>query len=240
MPLRSPHPKGSSRFADTKGMFSIEDIKADRVWGIGDTHFGHNGIVIHCQRPGWTRWGHHDFERHNQLQVDAINERVAPSDHVLHFGDVARDAESVERWCSQLNGQYTVLKGNHDDQETLDALRELGWTVLDALTIEWTGPVSERSPKAGRASITARCTHWPLTRVSGNEVNFHGHTHGNPSGVTTLHHVDMSADATWGFPRLLKSKLNHGVWLRHATGAGKDMSRFEAKIRSALEANVIR
>ena len=221
-------------------MFTLQDIQNNRVWIIGDTHFGHDGIVHHSFRAGWQLHGSPSYERHNAELVQHWNERVSPNDFVLHVGDVARSPEAVERWCAHLHGRVFVIPGNHDDRDTLDKLREIGWTVIKSLRIEWEGPVNTRSPKQGMARITADCTHYPLTMLPKGHVNFHGHTHGNPSGTTGHRHWDFSMENTGGYPRPLRHCLDKGVWMVHAPKSGKDRSKAEAAVLVELNRNVLK
>ncbi len=222
-------------------MFTLQDIRNNKVWVIGDTHFGHDGIVRHSFRPGWDLHGNHDFRRHNQWQVKRWNERVRPHDWVLHLGDVARSPQAVDEWCADLNGHVVVIPGNHDDRQTLERLGEIGWHIIESLRIEWEGPINPRVKKAQIAHVSALCTHYPLGSLQRGQVNLHGHTHGNPSGVRGARHIDLSSENTYGYPRPLKDVLDKSVWLVHGQGkAGKDRSRAEAAVLAELERNVLR
>jgi calcineurin-like phosphoesterase family protein len=217
-------------------MIDIEKIRAGRSWVISDTHLGHPGIVRHCFRPGWHE--HHiDTERHNQLMHAAWLERIRSGDQVLHLGDVAFKADGIERWCAGLTGDVTVVRGNHDTDESVKLMRELGWTVVDALSIEWTALVG-----GAEHAVTVRCTHYPLDPLAPGEVNLHGHTHGNPSGVRTGRHIDASVDNTWGYARPLGATLDKAAWLVHGQRKGRraDTARNEARVRQALADNVVR
>jgi len=85
-----------------------------------DTHFGHANIIKYCNRP-FKNLDHMDKEL-----IKRWNERVKPSDVVLHLGDFSfkntpggkqGEGSSENRswdYLKQLNGNIVILKGNHD------------------------------------------------------------------------------------------------------------------------------
>lgn len=83
------------------------------TWVISDTHFKHENIIGYAGRP---------FENAGQMDaymVQIWNERVKPSDHVYHLGDVtmARSSADVEWFTGlikSLHGHKRLILGNHD------------------------------------------------------------------------------------------------------------------------------
>ncbi len=82
-----------------------------RVFGIGDTHFGHkkmvHGDMTERIRPFLS------IEDHDEELVRRWNSVVDPRDLVYHLGDVV-----INRWalqaCARLNGRKILVMGNHD------------------------------------------------------------------------------------------------------------------------------
>jgi calcineurin-like phosphoesterase family protein len=88
-------------------------------WFIGDTHFGHRGILTYSGefRPYKT------VEEHDEAIIDNWNKLVADDDKVYHLGDFClnRSALAVGK---RLKGRKILVMGNHDifrTQEYLDA-----------------------------------------------------------------------------------------------------------------------
>lgn len=93
---------------------------------ISDTHFGHENIKTY--EPVRKDY---DDERLVQLW----NETVAPEDEVLHLGDFAFKSCGWEM-AKRLNGNITLLKGNHDFKKGRNALRELGFVrIIESIDI---------------------------------------------------------------------------------------------------------
>ena len=93
---------------------------------ISDTHFGHENIKTY--EPVRKDY---DDERLVQLW----NETVAPEDEVLHLGDFAFKSHGWEM-AKRLNGNITLLKGNHDFKKGRNALRELGFVrIIESIDI---------------------------------------------------------------------------------------------------------
>jgi calcineurin-like phosphoesterase family protein len=84
---------------------------------ISDTHFGHDNIRKHCDRPWKT------VEEMNDALVHNWNSMVNNGDIVYHLGDFAmfpRQEDNVDRMKiyrklrMRLNGKIVLIQGNHD------------------------------------------------------------------------------------------------------------------------------
>lgn len=96
---------------------------------ISDTHFGHENIKIY--EP--IRQNYSD-----EKLVELWNSIVNPADEVLHLGDFAFRSFGWER-ISQLNGNITLLKGNHDFKKSNSALSALGFKrIIGSIELELT------------------------------------------------------------------------------------------------------
>lgn len=104
-----------------------------------DPHFGHGNICLYCKRP-WLR--KEDLstdgltfispeaalacaERMDAGLIHNCNERVKPDDRVLCVGDFLNRGRAkgvmglrtkYSDYLKALNGSWTLLRGNHDDQ----------------------------------------------------------------------------------------------------------------------------
>ena len=93
---------------------------------ISDTHFGHENIKTY--EPVRKDY---DDERLVQLW----NETITPEDEVLHLGDFAFKSHGWEM-AKRLNGNITLLQGNHDFKKGRNALRELGFVrIIESIEI---------------------------------------------------------------------------------------------------------
>ena len=82
---------------------------SNRVFVIGDTHFGHKKILDFEKdsRPFLT------IEEHDQYLVDSWNRTVNKNDVVWHLGDVLFGEHSFDT-LAKLNGTKHLVMGNHD------------------------------------------------------------------------------------------------------------------------------
>jgi len=84
-----------------------------RVWITSDSHFGHENIMKYCSRPFKT------VGEMNEEMIRRWNERVGKKDLVFHLGDFAMGSKKrVEEYAQRLNGQKSIVLGNHDDWPT--------------------------------------------------------------------------------------------------------------------------
>jgi len=95
-----------------------------RTFYTADTHFDHENIIRYCKRPFCS------VDRMNKALVRNWNERVKPSDIVIHAGDFCfrnspggKPGEGgltkAAEWASRLNGHITFIRGNHDTNNGL-------------------------------------------------------------------------------------------------------------------------
>lgn len=131
------------------------------IWFWSDTHFGHAGIIKHCNRP------YQDVEHMNDSLVTAWNYRVRPNDTIYLLGDFAF-GRGVREIFDRLYGRKHLVIGNHDERNP-----EVGrcpWeSQSDLLTIR----------DNGRRIIAC---HYPLETWKGAQkgyLHIHGHSHGS-------------------------------------------------------------
>lgn len=93
-------------------------IVMSEKWFIGDTHFGHRGIITYepVYRPFKT------VEEHDEELIKRWNEVVRTDDKVYHLGDFCLNRSALA-YGKRLNGRKILIMGNHDvfrTQEYLD------------------------------------------------------------------------------------------------------------------------
>jgi len=132
-------------------------------WFVGDTHFGHAGIIDMAMRP------YAGIRAHDQDLISRWNSLVRPTDTVWHLGDFAGEDvlfDDAAAIFKRLHGTKRLIRGNHDGDEVCT---KLGWASVDDM----------RTVIATDGTKVVLC-HYPLREwhgfYSGN-VHFHGHTH---------------------------------------------------------------
>ena len=100
-----------------------------KFWFTGDTHFNHENIIKYCNRP-------FDSIYHmNETIIKNWNERVKDEDIVFHLGDFCfkeKDDIKPQDWIDRLNGNMILIKGNHDNNNSVK-------TIINSMIIELGG-----------------------------------------------------------------------------------------------------
>ena len=166
---------------------------ARNIFFISDTHWGHENIIYHCNRP---------FEDHHDMDNEMIrkwNERVQPEDLVIHLGDFAWSIQHAKRVRMQLNGTIQLIIGNHDP------VIKLAQTGMFQKMME-----SKKGESIDASLKGVLFTHRPII-MNGQCINVHGHTHNLEN--TKANHVNISCEHTNYAPLTLEElqKLIKGV-----------------------------
>ena len=135
------------------------------IWFTSDTHFGHANVLAFCKRP-WNAVG-----EMNDALVDAINERVAPTDTLYHLGDFSFKMGLEE--ARELRGRIRCrdvhwVPGNHDRDWSQPA-------VAGTFAVE--PPIAVLKLEGGRK--VTMC-HYPIMDWPGlahGAIHLHGHIH---------------------------------------------------------------
>lgn len=157
----------------------------DNIWFTSDTHFLHENICILSDRP---------FDSVSEMTehiVEVWNDRVKPDDLVYHLGDFAcsygkKDAGAIDDLIRRLNGNKTLIIGNHDRKEVTENKRWARVERMHEIKIDLGGEHNQR---------IVLC-HYPLRSWNQNHRGswmLHGHCHGNlpdPGGKT----IDVGVD----------------------------------------------
>lgn len=152
------------------------------IWFTSDQHFFHKKIIEFCNRP------FSSVEEMNEALVENYNKVVKPRDTVYNLGDVSFGRkEETHKVLRKLNGNKTVILGNHDDWDTLLSSGVFN-QVLDYLEVK----KITRSPVA--------LFHFPIDSWNAKHygaVHLHGHTHGTMDN-TGLRRFDVGVDC-WNY-----------------------------------------
>ena len=133
------------------------------IWFTADTHLYHRNIIRYCLRP------YADEIIMTEDLIRRWNSVVNPGDQVYHLGDVIfGDKNRLSQVMSRLNGEVTLIFGNHDQQIKKLNLTSLFKHCADELevTIEDQHILMRHYP----------VTDWP-GRAAGTWL-LHGHAHG--------------------------------------------------------------
>ena len=157
-------------------------------WATSDHHWGHRNIIRYCAetRP-FT-----DVDEMNAQLIARWNDRVAPEDEVYLVGDIfcsrRMPKEMKVEILRMLNGQKTLIRGNHDDQ--LDIFHEAGFAgVHDHLVLD------NDILLIHRACIPEHTWERSVARNLNPRLVIHGHTHA--LGPERGRHLNVAVDR-WG------------------------------------------
>lgn len=144
-------------------------------WFISDNHFNHKNIIKYCNRP------FSSVEQMNGHMIQCWNNTVQKDDEVFHLGDFGLGRrEDLAKIFEQLNGNITLIRGNHDRLST-KAFKEIGFKdVFKRLEL-------------GKFVLSHRPL--PLEELKENQINLHGHIHNNKTvESSTPQHLNLSCE----------------------------------------------
>ena len=158
-----------------------------KYWFTSDCHFGHENIIKYTKRPFKT------LEEMNNTIATNWNSRVKPEDTVFHIGDFCfKNSPNGKEGAihpssfyeKQLNGKIIFIKGNHDNNNSTNA-------IIDNAEIHYGG-------------MDIFITHNPLDADVFFKMNLVGHVHDkwkseimHGHGLDTVL-VNVGVDV-WGF-----------------------------------------
>jgi calcineurin-like phosphoesterase family protein len=156
-----------------------------KTWITSDLHFGHKNIMKFCPQ---TRGHYKDVDEMREDMISVWNQSVAEEDLVYILGDVAflPAAEAVQI-MRRLNGRKILIEGNHDRKmlndpvfrSCFEEVHKYHWFYYDkTMVVMFHYPIAE----------------WD--QMHRGAVHFHGHLHGNVSGLEKYRARDAGFDAT--------------------------------------------
>lgn len=170
-----------------------------------DLHFGHQNIMKFC--PVSRARYHNDISYMNEQMVKEWNEIVEPDDLTYILGDFAfLPADKATQYLRRLNGRKILIEGNHDRKLLQDIQFRAEFVEVHKYhDIVYNG-------------TKVVMLHYPIAewdQMHRGSVHFHGHLHGNTSGMEDFRCIDVGMDATgWivlemedAIARALKGKI---------------------------------
>jgi calcineurin-like phosphoesterase family protein len=149
-----------------------------------DLHFHHRNIMKFC--PVTRQYN--DVAHMNSSMMNEWNSTVMPGDLVYILGDVAFcNADEAAKILKSLNGRKILVEGNHDSKLVKDAaFRDCFDEIHKYLEINYDGH-------------KICMFHYPIAEFNQQHrgaIHFHGHLHGNRSGLEHYRVRDVAFDAT--------------------------------------------
>lgn len=155
-----------------------------KVYGISDTHFGHENIIKYCSRP---------FESVEEMDKKIIKnwrEVITSKDIVLHLGDFGMcTKERAREIMSQLPGYKILIKGNHDHWND-QVYRDIGFNYVSKFPIIYNGFFI--------------LSHAPMQLSNTTPYfNLYGHVHNDPNYVNNDTSMCLSVERINYTPKYL-------------------------------------
>jgi calcineurin-like phosphoesterase family protein len=137
---------------------------------VADTHFGHEMILGHCNRP------FNSVPEMDRFMIEAWNSVVRDDDIVYHLGDFGLCDPEYATWAfHQLKGRKVLILGNHDCRRGPENVLQ---HILD---LPWDRPPTEslEVKDGGCRVFLSHYAHlsWQGSHRDGS-VHFYGHSHG--------------------------------------------------------------
>jgi len=182
------------------------------IWFTADNHFGHKGILKHCDRP----FG--GVVEMDKTLIANWNERVRPDDIVYHLADFCLgNGKAARSYLRRLNGDIYILgcRWHHDrrwlsafdaDQDDVfyrgDHTAIEAWRSLSGHAVKVGQPETvlqyDKAPQ-GHYKRNIHLSHYPLAtwdRKHYGGWHLHGHSHGKHVAPGRL--LDVGVDM-WEF-----------------------------------------
>lgn len=98
---------------------------------ISDTHFNHDIMIKYGIRK------FKSLEEMNNKIIEEWNKKIDKNDNVIHLGDFAfgDDFKLIEDICKKLNGNITLILGNHDSDYKVKNIYSKYFKCLGSLCI---------------------------------------------------------------------------------------------------------
>lgn len=123
-----------------------------KTWFCADTHFGHANIIKHTGRP------FKSVGRMDEVLIENWNSRIGRNDIVIFLGDfMFKQKHKIPHYLEQLKGNITFIKGNHDNNNSLNA-------KIEYLVVRFN-------------KQDVFCTHYPKDYNNAYYINLVAHVH---------------------------------------------------------------
>lgn len=157
-----------------------------------DSHFGHDKIRFHCNRP------FSDVHHMNAILTNNWNSVVNTNFNVIHLGDFCFRGNTAETYLNNLNGNIWFVLGNHD--------KDLRKFFGDAIVKQFNGKTYRILPAESMITIdnvSIILSHYAMRVWNGSHRGnwmLYGHSHGSlPDDPNSLS-IDVGVDSNDYFP----------------------------------------
>jgi calcineurin-like phosphoesterase family protein len=164
------------------------NFNKDKLFFTSDTHFFHENVIKHCNRPFQT------VKEMNEHIIQKWNEVVPKDATVFHLGDVSltADPHELEEVLRRLNGDKYLIMGNHErDALGRDFIRYAWDGVFDIAEII----VKDKDAPKGSQHLVM--CHYPMIEWNGSQRGswqLFGHLHGEVGNKGITKHPTTSLD----------------------------------------------
>jgi len=172
-----------------------------KTYVTSDLHFGHANIMKFC--PVTRAPFRNDVTRMNEEMIHMWNEIVNPYDLVYILGDFAfLNAEKAVATACRLHGRKILIEGNHDQKLLKDeSFRSCFESIHQYLSVNY----------GGHKIVMF---HYPISewdQMHRGSLHFHGHLHGNKSGLESFRAKDVAFDATGQIVLLMEDAISDAI-----------------------------
>jgi len=162
------------------------------IWFTSDNHFSHKKIINYERGADFST-----VEEMDAAMITRWNEVIGKSDHVYVLGDFAfRNTKGVAELLDKLNGNKTLIEGNHDRTKKWPVWLKEKWNEITPLKeIKVDLPIS-----GGRKRIVL--CHFAMriwNKAHKGAWHLFGHSHGNLIGDVGKS-LDVGVDAHNYYP----------------------------------------
>ena len=174
-----------------------------RTWFTADTHFGHDNVIRHCDRP------FSSVDEMDDAVVKNWNTVIREEDAVWVLGDFCfRSKRPAQGYLDRLHGIKHLIVGNHDHEDTVTAP---GWASVQQLA-----EVAVDGFRLVLCHYALRV--WP--RSHHGALHLYGHSHGllSPNRRT----LDVGVDA-WDFRPVQLAEIRQRMAASPDRNAGREL-----------------
>ena len=152
-----------------------------------DLHFGHSNIIKYSKRPFAS------IEEMDETLIANWNAKVTNQDVVYLLGDVSfhKHMEDTVKLVKRLNGNITLVKGNHDDRVLMKLL-------MANRAVNFVKDYYEIGEEINGRREKFALMHYPMQEWRGSHhgsIHLHGHCHGTMNNEGLLR-MDVGVDCT--------------------------------------------
>ena len=167
-----------------------------KIFITADLHHSHANIMKFCPT---TRGHFNNVQDMNEWMVKEWNNIVGPEDLTYILGDVSfTQSQEAAQWVNRLNGDKILIEGNHDHRNLKDPVFRACFVAVHKYY---------ELRHNGQFIVMGHYPFAEWNRMHHGSINFHGHLHGNSSGMEEFRSRDVAYDATGKVVWLLEDAI---------------------------------